>query len=53
MAFRRSIPQAELAAKLTPEQRAQHETTYLASRGGHYPTQQQPVPGEKKKGKKA
>lgn len=49
MAFRKSIPQAELRAKLTPEQRAQSETTYQASRGGHFPTPERPVPGKPKK----
>jgi hypothetical protein len=49
MAFRRSVPQEELRAKLTPEQQAQHATTYQASRGGHFPPAQKPVPGTPKK----
>lgn len=48
MAFRRSIPQAELRAKLTPEQRAKNETTYQASRGGWFRTEPKPIPGAKK-----
>jgi hypothetical protein len=27
-----------------------HETTYSASRGGHYPSQPKPVPGTPKQG---
>ncbi|MFJ3923031.1 hypothetical protein [Streptomyces sp. NPDC090022] len=27
-----------------------HETTYSASRGGHYPTEPKPVPGAPQKG---
>ncbi|MFE9776360.1 hypothetical protein ACFYOV_32835 [Streptomyces sp. NPDC005931] len=49
MAFRRSVPQADLRAKLTAEQREQHATTYQSSRGGHFPKPQQPVPGTPKK----
>ncbi|WP_164992343.1 hypothetical protein [Streptomyces sp. L2] len=45
MAFRRSIPQQELRAKMTPQQQLQHETTYQASRGGHFPAKDKPVPG--------
>ncbi|WP_318202950.1 hypothetical protein [Streptomyces sp. SCL15-4] len=48
MAFRRSISQDELRARLSPEQRAQHETTYQASRGGHFPTPPKPIPGTPK-----
>ncbi|WP_442803461.1 hypothetical protein OG411_19255 [Streptomyces pseudogriseolus] len=40
MAFRKSIPQAELRAKMTPEQREQNATTYQPSRGGHFPPNQ-------------
>ena len=40
MAFRRSVPQAELRAKMTPEQLEQNATTYQASRGGHFPPNQ-------------
>jgi hypothetical protein len=29
-----------------------HETTYRASRGGHYPVQEKPVPGTPKDGQK-
>lgn len=48
MPFRRSIPQADLRQTMTPEQLAQHATTYQASRGGHYPQAQKPVPGKPK-----
>lgn len=42
MAFRRSVPQAELRAKMTPEQLETNATTYQPSRGGHFaPTQAQ------------
>ncbi|MEU4947711.1 hypothetical protein [Streptomyces lavendulae] len=27
-----------------------HQTTYSASRGGHYPSQPKPVPGARKEG---
>lgn len=47
--FRASVPMAELAAKMTPEQKRQNETTYQASRGGHFPTKDKPVPGTPKK----
>ncbi|MEU3161986.1 hypothetical protein ACPCAJ_21115 [Streptomyces griseoincarnatus] len=40
MAFRKSISQAELRAKMTPEQLEQNATTYQASRGGHFPPNQ-------------
>ncbi|MBQ0974547.1 hypothetical protein KBZ00_25965 [Streptomyces sp. RK31] len=40
MAFRRSVPQAELRAKMTQEQLEQNATTYQASRGGHFPPNQ-------------
>lgn len=49
MAFRRSVPQAELRAKLAPEQQAQHATTYQASRGGHFPEPKKPTPAKPKK----
>lgn len=48
MAFRRSIPQAELRAGQPAQQRGQHETVYQASRGGHFPEPQRPVPGTPK-----
>ncbi|MCI4143042.1 hypothetical protein [Streptomyces sp. MMS20-AI2-20] len=40
MAFRRSVPQAELRAKMTPEQLETNATTYQPSRGGHFPPNQ-------------
>ncbi|MFH9013981.1 hypothetical protein ACH4C6_21700 [Streptomyces sp. NPDC017943] len=49
MAFRRSVPQSELRAKLSVEQQAKHATTFQASRGGHYPEPKKPVPGQPKK----
>jgi hypothetical protein len=50
MPFRRSVPQQELREAMTEEQRAQHATTYQASRGGHYREPDKPVPGTPKKG---
>ncbi|GGR71054.1 MULTISPECIES: hypothetical protein [Streptomyces] len=47
MAFRRSIPQAELRAKLTPEERA-NGPVYQASRGGWFKAPTKPVPGTPK-----
>ncbi|MEU5499905.1 hypothetical protein [Streptomyces griseofuscus] len=47
MAFRKSISQAELREKLTPEERA-NGPVYQASRGGHYPEPAKPVPGTPK-----
>ncbi|MFC8879672.1 hypothetical protein [Streptomyces ardesiacus] len=44
MAFRKSISQAELREKLTPEQRASGPT-YQSSRGGWFPEPAKPVPG--------
>ncbi|MGW1622933.1 hypothetical protein [Streptomyces sp. NPDC002172] len=44
MAFRASIPQAELAKHLTPEER-ESGPQYEASRGGWYPQEDKPVPG--------
>jgi hypothetical protein len=49
MAFRKSISQAELRAKMTPEQLEKNATTYQASRGGHFPPEKKPVPGTPKK----
>lgn len=48
MAFRKSVPQSELRAKLTEADKQRHGTTYQASRGGHYPTKDKPVPGTPK-----
>jgi hypothetical protein len=45
MGFRRSVSQDELRAGQPAEQRGQHETVYQASRGGHFPQGQRPVPG--------
>lgn len=50
MAFRKSIPQAELRAKLTPQQQEEQATTYQASRGGHFPEPMKPTPAKPKKG---
>lgn len=50
MAFRRSVPQEDLAKTMTPEQQAQHATTYQASRGGHFPAEDKPVPGQPQEG---
>jgi hypothetical protein len=50
MAFRRSVPQDELRAKLTPEEQAKHATTFQGSRGGHFPEPKKPTPGKPKKG---
>ncbi|GAB2731720.1 hypothetical protein [Streptomyces bullii] len=50
MAFRRSVPQAELRAKLTPEQQARHGTDYQASRGGWLKPTKKPTPAKPKKG---
>jgi len=48
MGFRKSIPQAELRAKLTQEQLKKHGTNFQASRGGHFPETEKPVPGTPK-----
>jgi hypothetical protein len=40
MAFRRSVPQAELRAKMTEEQQRHHATSYQGNRGGHFPLTQ-------------
>lgn len=40
MAFRRSIPQAELREKMTEEQLRQNATSYQGTRGGHFPLTQ-------------
>lgn len=47
--FRRSVPQADLRGKLTPEEQAQHGTDYQASRGGWLRPAPKPVPGTPKK----
>ncbi|MGP3684138.1 hypothetical protein ACTVZO_05390 [Streptomyces sp. IBSNAI002] len=44
MALRKTMPMAP-GTKPDPK----HETTYSASRGGHYPTTPKPVPGAPKK----
>jgi hypothetical protein len=48
MPFRRSVPQDELRETMTPEQLARHATTFQASRGGHFPQKERPVPGQPK-----
>jgi len=50
MAFKRTGSQDELRAARTEEQLAQHATVYSASRGGHYPAQDKPVPGAPQEG---
>ncbi len=52
MAFRRSIPQAELREKLSDEEQARHATTYQSSRGGWFPAPVKPVPGTPKGGRR-
>jgi hypothetical protein len=47
--FRTSVSQKELRAAMTEEQQAQHATTFQASRGGHFPEPEKPVPGTPKK----
>ncbi|SDM77060.1 hypothetical protein [Streptomyces wuyuanensis] len=44
MALKKTMP---AAPQTRPDPK--HETTYSASRGGHYPTGQKPVPGAPKK----
>lgn len=46
--FRTSVDPDELRDTMTTEQLAQHETVYLASRGGHFPVEEKPVPGTPK-----
>lgn len=48
MSFRRSVPQEELRETMSEEQLARHATTYQASRGGCFPREQRPVPGQPK-----
>jgi hypothetical protein len=43
MALRKTMP---MKPETRPDPR--HETTYQASRGGSYPTQQKPLPGRPK-----
>ncbi|MFI8360728.1 hypothetical protein ACIGD1_11270 [Streptomyces sp. NPDC085612] len=45
MALRKTMP---MKPETRPDPR--HETTYSASRGGHYPTTPKPVPGARKEG---
>jgi hypothetical protein len=52
MAFRKSISQAELREKLSPEERA-NGPVYQSSRGGHFPEPTKPVPGTPKSEKDA
>lgn len=50
MAFKRTGTQEELRAAMSPERAAQQETVYQASRGGHYPAGDKPVPGAPQEG---
>lgn len=50
MAFKRTGSQDELRAGADPARLARDATTYQASRGGHYPTGQKPVPGTPQEG---
>ncbi|MFI1607834.1 hypothetical protein ACH4YN_37970 [Streptomyces griseofuscus] len=43
--FRPSVPMSELRDKMSDADKQKHETTYQASRGGHFPTKDKPVPG--------
>jgi hypothetical protein len=45
MAFRKSVSQEELRATMSPERLEQQQTTYRASRGGHFPAEDKPTPG--------
>jgi|GEM_PF-2070593 len=45
MALRNSIPMSELRDKMSSDDQDKHATTYQASRGGHYPEPDKPVPG--------
>jgi hypothetical protein len=49
MAFKLTGTQDELRAGADPERLAADETTYRASLGGWYPTEEKPVPGTPKK----
>lgn len=50
MAFRRSVPQAELREKMSAEELQRHATAYSARQGGWVKTKPKPVPGTPKKG---
>lgn len=43
--FRTSVDPDELRDTMTEEQLATHATVYQASRGGHFPVEEKPVPG--------
>ena len=45
MAFKRTGCQEELRAAADPARLKKDATTYQASRGGHYPAGDKPVPG--------
>lgn len=45
MAFKRTGSQEELRAAADQARLARDATTYQASRGGHYPAGDKPVPG--------
>lgn len=53
MAFQRTGSQEELRAAMSPERVAQQETVYQASRGGHFPAEEKPVPGAPQDGPRA
>jgi hypothetical protein len=44
MAFQKTGSQEELRATMSPERIAAQETVYQASRGGHFPVEDKPVP---------
>lgn len=48
--FRTSVDPDELRATLTADEVRQQETVYQASRGGHFPVGEKPVPGTPKEG---
>lgn len=50
MAFQRTGTQDDLRAAMSPERLAAQETVYQASRGGHYPAEDKPVPGTPQEG---
>ncbi|MFE3853418.1 hypothetical protein ACFXPN_20060 [Streptomyces griseorubiginosus] len=53
MAFRKSVSQEELRQTMSPERLEQQKTTYQASRGGHFPAEDQPTPGTPQNGPRA
>lgn len=45
MAFKPTCTQDELRASMSPERLEHDATVYQASRGGHFPVEEKPVPG--------